>query len=81
MPSRMAEKLAFSRTLYAVEALEAAVKSFEHLAKLELSVEGDAIHLSMSEADPDVADVLLDELANHALVGTVIRTRGTDGNP
>lgn len=77
----MAERMAFSRTLYAVEAVEAAVKTFEHLAKLELTIEGDAIALEMTDADPDVADVLLDELANHALVGTVIRTQGTDGNP
>jgi hypothetical protein len=79
----MAERLAFSRSLYAIEAVEAAVKSFEHLAKLEveLSAGGSEISVAMTDADPDVADVLLDELANHALIGTVIRTRGTDGNP
>jgi hypothetical protein len=80
----MAERMAFSRTLYSVEAVEAAVKTFEHLAKLELTIDGDAIALEMTDADPDVANVLLDELANHALVGTVIRTStndGTDGNP
>ena len=80
----MAERIAFSRSLYSVEAVEAAVKTFEHLAKLEVKVDGDAISLEMTDADPDVADVLLDELANHALVGTVIRTsahEGTHGNP
>jgi hypothetical protein len=80
----MAERIAFSRSLYSVEAVEAAVKTFEHLAKLELRIDGDAIALTMTDPDPDVADVLLDELANHALAGTVIRTSandGTDGNP
>jgi hypothetical protein len=77
----MAERLAFSRTLYSVEAVEAAVKSFEHLAKLTLSVDDESIALTMDEPDPDFADVLLDELANHALAGTVVRTQGSDGNP
>lgn len=77
----MTERIAFSRTLYAVEAVQAAVKTFEHLAKLELSVGSDELSLTMTDADPDVADVLLDELANHALVGTVIRANdGTNGN-
>jgi hypothetical protein len=78
------ERLAFSRTLYSVEAVQAAVKTFEHLAKLELEIGSSELSLTMSDPDPDVADVLLDELANHALVGTVIRTQGneaTDGNP
>lgn len=75
-----AERIVFARSLYAVEAVEAAAKTFEHLAKLEVSVESDVVAISMTEPDPDVADVLLDELANHALVATVIRTRGTNGN-
>ncbi len=77
----MAERVLFARSLYALEAVEAAAKAFEHLAKLSVKVEGNDIELSVSDPDPDVADVLTDELCNHALAGTVIRTRGSDGSP
>jgi hypothetical protein len=80
----MGERIAFSRTLYSVEAVQAAVKSFEHLAKLTLSIDDESIALTMDEPDPDFADILLDELANHALAGTVVRTQtndGRNGNP
>ncbi len=67
----MAETLVFARSLYAPEAVNEAAKAFEHLARLEVNAREDDIELSISDPDPDVADVLLDEIANHVLALTV----------
>lgn len=67
----MAERLVFSASLYAPEAVKLAAAAFEHLGKITLEQQDDALVLEMTEADPEVADVLLDELANHALALTV----------
>ncbi len=67
----MAEKMLFSRSLYSPEALREAVKAFEHLGKFELTLGDDEMALTLSDPDPEVADVLLDELGNYALARTV----------
>jgi hypothetical protein len=72
----MAERIVFSRSLYAPEAVEAAAKAFGELAKIDVSI-GEDIEVSLSDPDPDLADVLADELANHALALTVRQARGT----
>ncbi len=72
----MAEQLLFARSLYAKEAVEQAAKDFAELAKIDVKVRDDEIELSITEPDPDVAPVIVDEIANHALFLTVAATRG-----
>lgn len=66
----MAETLHFTRSLYAPEAVQEAARAFAHLATLDVSLGEDDVALVATDIDPEVADVLLDELANHALVLT-----------
>ena len=71
----MAEQLVFARSLYARQAVEQAAKDFAELAKIEVTVRDDEVELSITEPDPDVAHVIVDEIANHALFLTVGTTR------
>ena len=72
----MAERLLFSRSLYAVEAVEASAAAFGHLAKLEVRRHENETELVVSEPDPEVAEVILDEIANYALHATITQRRG-----
>jgi hypothetical protein len=65
----------FSRSLYASEAVESAVETYADLAKLGMTMHDDVIELSIEDPDPDVADVLADELANHVLAETIARSK------
>jgi hypothetical protein len=71
----MAERLLFSRSLYSPEAVDESVRAFSHLAKLAVVVHDDAVELTMDEPDPELSDVLLDEIANHVLAGSIARGR------
>ena len=71
----MAERIEFSCSLYSVDAVKQAVEAFAHLGKLEIEAADDAVTVVLSDPDPEVADVLLDELGNHALALTV-QSRG-----
>ncbi len=73
----MAETLRFSRSLYAPDAVEAAAQAFAHLAKITVTRHEAETELVMSEPDPELSDVLLDEIANHALFQTITRRRGS----
>jgi hypothetical protein len=72
----MAERIAFSRSLYDPEAVEAAAQTYGELGKLSVSVGDSDIVLTIDSPDPDVADVLGDEICNFALAETVRRARG-----
>ncbi len=72
----MSEQLRFSRSLYEPEAVRAAVKAFDALAQFEVSLTADDVVVTISDPDEELADVLADELCNHALHQTVIRARG-----
>ena len=72
----MLERVSFARSLYAPEAVEAAARAFGDLAKFEVVAHDDSIELAVSDADPDVADVLIDELSNWVLAETIARSRG-----
>ena len=72
----MPEQLLFSRSLYEPEAVEDAVRAFDALARFEVQLTADDIIVTISEPDAELADVLADELCNHALHQTVIRARG-----
>ena len=71
----MAEALVFACPLYSPDAVRAAAEAFSDLAKLDVTVGDDDIRVAISEVDPDVTDVLGDELSNFALAETVVRSR------
>jgi hypothetical protein len=71
----MAEQLVLSRSLYLPEAVEAAVQAYAELATFEVDLEGADIAIAISDIDPDVEDVLVDEFCNHVLGETISRTR------
>ena len=71
----MAERLRFDRGLYASEAVRDAAEAFGHLGRLTLHELDDAVVLELCEPDPRFADVLGDEIANHALFETIRRSR------
>ncbi|HMR05904.1 MAG TPA: HxsD-like protein [Polyangiaceae bacterium] len=71
----MTERLVFARSLYAKEAVEQAAQDFAELAKIEVIVGDHDVQLVVTEPDPELAPVLMDELANHALFLTVSAAR------
>lgn len=75
----MIEPIRFARSLYDRRAVERAVEAFAALGTFTVTVEDDAIVVAVSDPDPDVEDVLADELSNHALANTVTLSRGDLG--
>ena len=73
----MAEKVSFSRSLYAPEAVDAAAQAYSELAKISVLHHESETEIEVSDPDPEVADVLLDEIANHVLYQTIARHRGS----
>ena len=73
----MPDPITFSRSLYLPEAVQAAAAAFSELAKIDVRVLDSHIEVALAEIDPDVADVIVDELCNHALHETVVRRRGS----
>lgn len=73
----MSEVLSLSRSLYLPEAVQAAARAFGELATIEVRVLDSDIEVSLDDIDPDVDDVLADELCNHALHETIVRRRET----
>lgn len=71
MPSR----LEFSADIYSPVAVERAVAVFGDLAKFTVDHGDSMVSVAWSEPDPDVADVLADELANYALNETILLHR------
>ena len=71
----MAETLDFQRSLYLPEAVRSAAEAYAELAKIEVTVDDNGVRLEISDPDPDLADRISDELANHALHETIVRTR------
>jgi hypothetical protein len=71
----MSERISFTRSLYLPEAVEAAAEAHRDLAKIQVNLGNDEIELVIDEPDPDVADVLCDEVANYVLAETVRRLR------
>jgi len=74
----MTETLDFSRSLYLPAAVQAAVDAYHELATLTLSSHDGGTLVTIDDPDPELADILADELANHALHETIVRTRGGD---
>ena len=72
----MNERIEFPRSIYSLQAVEAAVEAYSKLASFEVSVLDDDIEVKVSKPAPKVADVLVDEFCNHVLYETVVRSRG-----
>ncbi len=72
----MAEPLRFSRSLYAVEAVQTAARTFAQLATITVAVTEHDITVTLADPHPKLADTLADELANHVLHHTITAERG-----
>lgn len=66
--------LSFSRSLYRVDAVEAAAAAYGPVAPVVVTVAGSDIVATFEPPLPDIDD-LLDAFANHALYETVVRER------
>ena len=63
--------LAFSRSLYRLEAVEQVVSAFQALGELTVRDEGGDILVEVGELHPKLGTRVLDELKNHVLVRTI----------
>lgn len=77
----MPEPIRFDRELYEDDAVRQAVEAFSGLATLTVEESTDALVVHVAEPDPRYADVLADELANHALFHTAAAQRLGAGSP
>lgn len=77
----MADRLAFHRSLYAPEAVDAAAEAFGHLATLGVERREHEIVVSVEAVDGRVADRFVDAFCNHVLYETVVRARAVAGAP
>lgn len=72
----MAEsKLFFSRSLYADDAVFAAVEAYEQLATFVVSTREHDLEVTVSNLNPDFEGSVVDEFSNHVLYETVQRRR------
>lgn len=69
------QQIRFHRSLYALEAIDEAVKAFADLAKIEVVRNADDVLVVIDAAHASVIGVIADELANYALSETVARSR------
>jgi len=69
------ERLDFSADIYSPVAIERAVAVYGELAKFTVTHGESVISVTYTDPDPDVADVLADELANYALNETILLHR------
>ena len=71
----MGELVRFSRSLYDPAAVRDAVTAFDALASFEVVESETHLDVTITEPDTDLADVLADELCNHALANTIAMHR------
>lgn len=72
----MAEVVSFSKSLYALEGVEAAARAYSDLARIVVEDGETEVRVTVSDPHPDFADQVLDAFCNHALFETIVRTRG-----
>lgn len=70
-------EIRFNRSLYLPEAIESAATAYAGLATVAVERGDEATLVTLDDIDPDVADVIEDAFANHALAETITRSRGT----
>jgi hypothetical protein len=71
----VAESLRFSRSLYRLEAVEAAAAALAACGRFEVRVDGEDIVVEMADIHPRLVDRVPDELCNHALYNTILAER------
>ena len=74
-----ARVLAFSRSLYRVDAVEAAAAAYAGCARVEVTLNGSDVTATFEDPDPELGEDLFDAFANHALFETIVRARA-DGD-
>jgi hypothetical protein len=73
----MAERVAFDRSLYSPEAVEAAAQAYGELAKIDVTPSADAVVAVIDQvADEDVR-MVVHGFCNHVLHETIARRRQT----
>lgn len=70
----MPERVALSRSLYSPDAVQAAAKAYEEVAKISLEDSAGDIVVTFSDLGPADAEIV-DAFCNHALHETVLRAR------
>jgi hypothetical protein len=71
----MAERIAFDRTLYLPEAVEAAAAAYAEHATIEVTPSADAVVAAIT-VDGDDPQTVVHAFCNHVLYETVMRRRG-----
>jgi hypothetical protein len=69
--------LEFSRSLYRVDAVEAAAAAYGECARVVVTVAGSEIVVAFEDVDPELGEDLFDAFANHALFETIVRERAS----
>ncbi len=67
--------LLFSRSLYRLDAVEAAAGVYAGVAEVAVTVAGSDIVATFGAPDPQLGEDLFDAFANHVLYETVVRER------
>jgi hypothetical protein len=71
----MVDRITFARSLYFPEGVQAAAAVYEGVAQITVDLGPEETVASIIEADPDVADEIVDAFSNQALFETIVRSR------
>jgi phosphoribosylformylglycinamidine (FGAM) synthase PurS component len=71
----MAERVAFDRSLYLPEAVEAAAEAYRELAKIEVTASADVVEAVIDQVDEEDARTVVNAFCNHVLHETIARRR------
>ena len=74
-----AESLIFDRSLYLVEAVQAAADAYSGHARIELTNEPQQTMVSIAVENAAYKEIIIDAFCNHVLFETVVRSRETLG--
>lgn len=73
----MAERVAFDRSLYLQEAVEAAAEAYAGLAKIELTPSADTVEAVIDHVEDADPQMVVRAFCNHVLHETITRRRQT----
>lgn len=73
----MAERVAFDRSLYLPDAVEAAAEAYAEVAKIELAPSADAIEAVVDQVAEGDLQTVVHAFCNHVLHETITRRRQT----
>ena len=72
----MDKRIAFDRSLYVLEAVEAAASAYAEHAEVKLSPNAEAVDVTISVAAGDDLEAVAHAFCNHVLYETIARKRG-----